>query len=103
MFLDAPKPVLFILLGHLNEVSQALFELSRSFASTFDETDPNPFVGVGKFPEVFPGFLVPFDFFQNILWDYEFLVENIAQGFAYCLITLRCLTRFLNRSLLAGE
>ena len=44
MLFDPPKPKLFILLRHPDEISQPLFELSRPVPCAIDKADPDALI-----------------------------------------------------------
>ena len=83
MFFDSAESKLFILLRHFDEVPQTFFELLRPVSRSVDKANPNPLVGCRKLLEMFPGFLVGFDLFQNILWDLELLFRNVSKRVAH--------------------
>jgi len=84
VFLDAAKPKLLVLLGHLDEVSQALLELLRPLARRVDEGNADADVRWRKALKVLPGRLAGLERLEDVRRNLERLfVQDILQGGQY--------------------
>src|SRR4030042_4959551 len=77
ILLNATKPKLLALLGHLDEAPQALLELLGSVAGRVYKRNADPYVWLRVPLKVFPGFLVCLDSIEDVLRYLKLLSHEI--------------------------